>query len=135
MKPHSFDAILFYDGHCSICKKVKSIIELFDIKKKVRLFDLWGASSSDEFQHINFQELVKEIHLIDNQGKIYTGYFAFRQIAKKIWLFYPLFLLSFLPGIDYIGNMVYKFVSENRYRFGCETCGKLYCKIHLSHHN
>src|SRR5688500_10273026 len=115
MQDSSFKASLFYDGHCSVCRKVKTIIRIADIQKNVRLIDLWSIGSSLEFKNLSMLKLTEEIHLIDRSGKIYPGYFAFKQIAKIVVPFFPLYLLSFLPGIDSLGVKVYKFISKNRY--------------------
>ena len=133
MNNPSSAATVFYDGHCAICQKIRKIIQLADIQKRIRLIDLWSISTSNEFRNLDIQKLVKELNLVDRDGKFYTGYFAFKQIAKLVLLFTPFYLLSYLPGTNYLGVKVYKFISKNRYRFGCETCGKLYCKIHLLH--
>lgn len=98
------------------------------------MVDLWSTASSNEFQNLNIADLAKQIHLIDRKYRVYTGYFAFKQVSKIVWLFFPLFLISLLPGIDYLGTIVYRLISDNRYYFGCKTCGKFYCKFHPARH-
>ncbi len=126
----AFAATLFYDGHCAFCKRIMNIINFFDSKKLIRQIDLWEVGLYPEFKDLDHTNLIKEIHLVTASDKVYTGYFAFKFVAKKVPAFFMFWLLSFIPGIDFIGNKIYSLVSENRYRLGCSSCGKLYCRIH-----
>ena len=58
------------------------------------------------------------------QGAVFRGYFAFKEILRRLPLTWPLLLLFHLPGADAIGPRVYAWVARNRRRLGCttETC-------------
>ena len=60
-------------------------------------------------------DLLKEMYLIEGKN-VYKGYYAWKQIAKKIPLMYTLYLISLIPGVDFIGNKIYKIISRHRYK-------------------
>ena len=123
-------ATLFYDGDCSLCKKVISVIKKVDAKKNIRMINLWQIKEHSEFSDLDALSLSRELHLLTKEGKIYTGFFAFRWISKMLPVFSIFYLLSFFPGASFLGQKVYKLVSDNRHILGCSSCGKLFCRIH-----
>ena len=105
--------IIAYDNHCLFCIHYKKKIESLDKKKKLEWIGI------DNFNHKKYglkkDDLLKEMHLIIN-GRIYQGYYAWKQIAKKIPLLFPMYCLSLIPGIDFIGDKIYKMIAKHRYK-------------------
>ncbi len=122
---------IIYDGHCGFC--VKSIEKLF-------IMDLFGF-----LQKIDYQECadVKEIHpqltkelchsqlqCVTPNGELYGGFFAFRRLAFKIPMLYPLIVLLYFPGTRYFGPLVYGWIAKNRYLFhASKTCQHNECFV------
>jgi len=101
---------IVYDDSCPYCVRGKNVLERF------RNIELVGISKFNNLQHnLKKENLLKELHLIDD-GKVYLGYFAIKQIWKKIWIFSPLYLLSLIPGVDFLGNLAYRWVANRRHR-------------------
>ena len=105
--------IIAYDNTCQFCIDAKLDMDKIDKKKKLKWIGI------DKFNYkkykIKKEELLKEMYLIDNK-KVYKGYYAWKQISKRIPLMYPFYLISFIPGVDFIGDKIYKIVSEHRYQ-------------------
>ncbi len=62
--------------------------------------------------------------VVTESGKIFTGFYAFRQMVwLSPWLL-PLVALFYLPGASVVGPWIYRWVARNRQRLGCrgETC-------------
>jgi predicted DCC family thiol-disulfide oxidoreductase YuxK len=55
------------------------------------------------------------------QGKVFRGYFAFKEILRRLPLTWPLLPFFYLPGADAVGPRVYAWVARNRRRLGCTT--------------
>jgi len=105
--------IIAYDNRCLFCINAKKDIDMLDKSKKLEWVGI------DKFKYKKYklkkEDLLEEMYLIDNK-QVYKGYYAWKQIAKKIPLMYPLYLISFIPGVDFIGNKIYKIISKHRYK-------------------
>jgi predicted DCC family thiol-disulfide oxidoreductase YuxK len=109
-----FNYIVFYDGGCGFCKDVVTFMlpRYLDINfvPAKKISDFPGLLSSKEiFDLRNYLYLVK----LDSKEK-YKGYYAFQEIAgikRKTFLIY---LVMRLPGVVYLGKILYKFIALNR---------------------
>ena len=108
----SSKTLIIYDDKCLFCIDIKKKIDKIDKNKKLK----WVGITKFNYKKHNLrkQDLLEEMHLIvDN--KVYKGYYAFKQISKRIPLLFLLYIMMLIPGIDIIGNWVYKLVAKNRY--------------------
>jgi hypothetical protein len=58
---------------------------------------------------------------VDDRGRSFRGFFAFRRIAWEtplLWLAIP---LMYFPGAGIAGPHAYAWIARNRHRFGCES--------------
>jgi len=103
---------IVYDNTCKFCTSAKLDIEKIDRKKKLK----WTGISNFNYKKYKLkkQDLLKEMYLIDNK-RIYKGYYAWKQISKKIPLLFPFYIISLIPGVDFLGNKIYKLVAKHRY--------------------
>ena len=104
--------IIAYDNICQFCTSTKLGMEKADKKKRLK----WVGISNFNYKKYKLkkQDLLEEMYLIDNK-KVYKGYYAWKQIAKKIPLMYPIYLVSLIPRVDFIGNKIYKIIAKHRY--------------------
>ncbi len=105
--------IIAYDNTCRFCTSAKLDIEKIDRKKKLEWVGI-GNFNCKKYK-LKRENLLKEMHLIDNK-KVYKGYYAWKQIAKKIPLTYPIYLISLIRWVDFIGNKVYKIIAKHRHK-------------------
>ena len=105
--------LIIYDNRCLFCIRTKNFIDKLDKNKKLKWIGI------DNFNYKKFklkkEDLLEEMHLISGNN-VYKGYFAFKQISKKIPLFYIFYLLSLIPGVDFIGDKVYNLIAKHRYK-------------------
>jgi predicted DCC family thiol-disulfide oxidoreductase YuxK len=103
---------IIYDNKCHFCISTKSRFEKLDRKAKFE----WVGIDNSNYKKYNLkkEDLLKEMHLILN-NKVYKGYYAFRQISKRIPVFFVFYLISLIPGIDFIGRKIYGFIARHRY--------------------
>ena len=104
--------IIAYDNRCLFCINTKNKVDKLDKKKRLK----WVGIDSFDYKKYNLkkEDLLEEMYLIADD-KIYKGYYTWKFIAKKIPLLFPLYIISFIPGVDFIGDKVYKLISKHRY--------------------
>jgi len=104
--------IIVYDNRCLFCINIKNKVDKLDKNKRLK----WvGIDDFDCKKYkLKKKDLLEEMYLIADE-KIYKGYYSWKQIAKRIPLLFPLYILSFIPGVDFIGDKVYEFISKHRY--------------------
>jgi len=62
------------------------------------------------------ERLMQEMHVVTpGEKKVYHGYGAFRRLAWRLPLFWPLVPFLYLPGVPELGQRIYLWVARNRY--------------------
>ena len=107
---------IIYDDSCSFCRDVKSILSKFD------LLDCfyWIPNQDYDFEKNNLgfdkKKLGKTIVAIAPYKKVYFEYYACRYIMLHVPIFWPIVPLLYFPIISsFLGNIIYKIISRNRY--------------------
>ena len=109
--------IVYYDGNCPVCRK-----EILFYKKNIRknLFnwiDINDCSSDDFEQNLDFSKTYDKFHIIDLDNKVLSGTDAFIYLWSHTPKLKFLYLISKLPGIQYLLNIFYKvFLFYRRYK-------------------
>jgi|SRR3989338_5543687 len=105
--------IVAYDNTCEFCTSAKLDMEMIDRKKELK----WVGISNFNYKKYKLkkQDLLKEMYLIDNK-KVYKGYYAWKQIAKKNPLIHPMYLVSLIHGVDFVGNKMYKIIAKHGHK-------------------
>ena len=79
--------------------------------------------------------MMGEIHVVESSGKVHAGYFGTRRMMRDVPLLFPIWLLTHIPGANWVGQRIYRWVARNRYQinrmFGVELpeCVDGVCKI------
>lgn len=104
-----------YDGNCIVCQSSCAALRALDWRGRIDFVDLHegGAARHGE---LSYEQLMGEIHALDEQGQLYSGFGATRRLLREVPLGLPLWLLLQLPGMSIIGQRVYRFVARRRYR-------------------
>ena len=105
-----------YDGNCVICQSTRQTFLALDWRGRIEFLDLHDrASWSSRFPSLTEDQLMGEIHVIDTQGTITTGFQATRRMLRDVPLGWPFWLLLQLPGMETLGIRVYRFIARHRY--------------------
>jgi predicted DCC family thiol-disulfide oxidoreductase YuxK len=113
--------LFYYDGDCGFCRKVVRWLSLMDFFGRVS----WVPYQNEEKlpAGLSVDDLDRSVYLSDG-GRLYEGFYAFRTLTLKLLpllLFAPLF---WCPGVDTIGNQIYRWVAGNRHRISmCRVTG------------
>jgi predicted DCC family thiol-disulfide oxidoreductase YuxK len=111
-------ALVLYDGQCPLCVKSASTIKRFDWTYALRFQDARDVDALPEREPpLDPQRLLNEMHLITpDNNHVYRGFGAFRWIAWRLPLLWPIAPLMYLPGIPALGEKAYLWIARNRYR-------------------
>jgi len=126
-----------YDGYCVICNQTRRMVQALDWLNRVEFLDLHDSEQVQaRYPLLDYDTLMGQIHVVEGDGvTLHKGYFGTRRMLRELPLGFPLWLLTFIPGVNFIGKRVYRWVAYNRYKinkaFGVELpdCVDGVCKI------
>lgn len=116
---------IFYDAECAFCiRGVKRWNHLF-ARRGFRWVPLQTPGTA---KRLGIQEssLREEMKVLLAGGRVVGGVDAWAVLFRTVWWLWPLGLLLTLPGIRWIGALLYRWIARNRYCIGgrCELRGK-----------
>jgi predicted DCC family thiol-disulfide oxidoreductase YuxK len=111
-------AQVLYDGQCAFC--VKSI----DLLRRLDWLRRLTYSDARQTQNLPVREppldpgrFLEEMHLLLPGGdRLLHGFRAFRWIAWRLPLLWPIAPLLYLPGMSVIGQRAYLWVARHRFQ-------------------
>ncbi|HMQ10327.1 MAG TPA: DUF393 domain-containing protein [Oligoflexia bacterium] len=108
--------VVLFDGSCNLCRgnlKWLHRIDFFKVFDDVPYQDKVVPTLFPDIAQEQFEE---SLHVIFPNGKIYTGFDAFRAVFfKSPWMFFLALLLS-IPPLPWLGRKLYPYVAKNRYK-------------------
>src|SRR5205085_2599177 len=125
-------ATLLYDGQCAFCIRSVKLAKRLDWFN--RLQPVNARTVTDPTVTISPDRLMEEMHLITPGAvQIYHGFGAFRWMAWRLPLLWPLAPFLYLPGIPALGQKIYLWIARNRFQL--VPCHGGVCQTRLSHSN
>ena len=113
--------MVLYDGGCATCARSVTFLLRVDTLRRLRFADIdvdWHWLSQD-YPILNHDACLAEMHVITNDGRMYSGFDAYRSMAWVVPLFWPMLLCLYVPGIPWIGRRIYRSIAANR---STDTC-------------
>ena len=119
--------IVLYDGDCSFCTFQMRVITWLDWFNVVSLLPIADPRVAEVAPQLTRTDLHEAIHCVTTDGKVHRGARCLRFIGLRMPLAFPLALVLWIPGVIYVAEIIYRWVSRNRYLisrvFGCkEAC-------------
>lgn len=115
---------VLYDGDCPLCTFQMRVITWLDWFNSVRLIPIADPRAAEIAPDISREDLQEAIHCITKSGRIYRGARCVRFIGMRMPLAVPFALLLWIPGVIYLAEIVYRWVSRRRLvlsrLFGCK---------------
>ena len=101
---------LLYDGSCAMCTEGVNQACRFDNTGNLEPIDLFDPAVRARFPDLKLENLVKELHAVDDSGRVYRGARAVNEILRRqnglrSWLAYP----WYIPGYAWVvADLQYK---------------------------
>jgi predicted DCC family thiol-disulfide oxidoreductase YuxK len=119
--------LVLYDGECPMCRfqmRVLARLDWFGVFMPVPSAD---ARAREIAPQLTNEELQAAIHCVTTDGRIYQGARAIRFMGLRLPLLIPVALLLWFPGVIFLAEIGYRWISRNRLvlsrAFGCkDTC-------------
>jgi len=122
------DTVL-YDGKCRFCRGQMGMLRGLDRSGRLELVSLHDPSVARDFPEIPPEDLVREMFVVDREGRAHGGVQAWRFLSRRLPLLWPAAILLHLPGSLPLWNWLYRLIARNRYRFA-GTCEEGSCRLH-----
>jgi predicted DCC family thiol-disulfide oxidoreductase YuxK len=119
--------VVLYDGECSLCTFQSRLITWLDWFNTVSLLPIADPRAHEIAPRLTRNDLHEAIHCVTPQGRIYRGARCLRFIGMRMPLAIPFALVMWIPGVIFVAEIFYRWLSRNRYFlsrvFGCkEAC-------------
>ena len=119
--------IVLYDGDCSLCTFQMRVITWLDWFHAVSLLPIADPRAAALAPQLTRHDLLEAIHCLTRDGKIHRGARCLRFIGLRMPLAFPFALFLWIPGVIYLAEIGYRWISRNRHLlsrvFGCkEAC-------------
>ncbi len=108
---------ILYDGSCELCRASLDGIRQFDNSGKMEPLDLHVEEVRAQFPELKLENLLEELHAVDENGRVYRGARAINEILRrqrglKGYLAY----LWYIPGYAWVADRQYKRIAASRYQ-------------------
>lgn len=118
--PHT----VLYDNECSMCTFQMKVLSWLDWFHQLALVPLSDPRAQAIAPQLTAEQLQEAIHCVTPAGRVYRGARAIRFVGMRLPLLVPLALFLWLPGVIWVAEIVYQWISRNRYLlskvFGCK---------------
>ncbi|HEY6298637.1 MAG TPA: DUF393 domain-containing protein [Candidatus Binatus sp.] len=106
---------ILYDGSCEMCRASLDGIRQFDNSGKMEPLDLHQEEVRAKFPELKLENVLEELHAVDENGRVYRGARAINEILRrqkglKGYLAY----LWYIPGYAWVADRQYKRIAASR---------------------
>ncbi len=119
--PKKYSRTVIFDGDCGFCQRSIRLGKKLDWFKKIEWLARLGGDTKERFPQLSAEETQNRMVSIRPDGKTYGGFFAVRDIARHLPLTFLPALFLYIPGISFLGVPAYRWIAQNRHRFGGKT--------------
>jgi predicted DCC family thiol-disulfide oxidoreductase YuxK len=109
-------AILF-DGSCEMCTTGAERFERFDNSGSIETLNLNDPAARAKFPDLPLEDLIEELHAVDDRGRVYRGARAINEILRRQHgLKGLLAYLWYIPPYAWLADRQYKRIAATRYQ-------------------
>lgn len=118
---------IVYDGDCAFCTRSLRALQRLDRRGVMHLYESRASQLiAARFPMLAGADFDNAMFAVTSDGRVFRGYFAFKELLRKLPAAWPLLLVCYLPGASVIGPRIYAWVARNRRRLGC---GSAVCEL------
>ena len=115
---------VLYDDACSLCTFQMKVLTWLDWRGALALVPLSDPRAQTIAPQLTRADLQEAIHCVTPEGSVYRGARAIRFLGLRLPLLVPVALGLWLPGVIWVAEIAYRWISRNRYLlskvFGCK---------------
>lgn len=112
---------VLYDGACGVCSRWVTSWGPTLRRRGLAIAPL-QSPWVQERTGLPPSDLLSNIRLLQPDGQLLTGPEVYRYLLRRIWWTYPVYLLSKVPGLNYLFDWGYRTFARHRTRISA-TCG------------
>ena len=116
--------VVLYDDECPLCTFQMKMLTWLDWFGVLSLIPVSSEKAQAIAPTISREDLMEAIHCVAQDGKIYRGARCIRFVGLRLPLLIPVALFLWIPGVIYVAEKFYQYVSRNRLvlskLFGCK---------------
>jgi predicted DCC family thiol-disulfide oxidoreductase YuxK/uncharacterized membrane protein YphA (DoxX/SURF4 family) len=124
---------VFYDTMCPVCRRARNTLARLDWFKRLQFIDLHDREACEPLlKGVSYADQLRQMYVLTPGGEVHGGFDAVRALAPALppaWLFWPLWVALYLPGVTFAGRRVYHFIARNRFKYA--RCDDEVCSLHL----
>ncbi|RHW40824.1 DUF393 domain-containing protein [Neobacillus notoginsengisoli] len=121
--------VALYDGDCLLCQRSKVKSQKLDWLEKVNWLSLQEYEREGRKPSFEAADLRRELHLLDDCGRVYKGFYAMRKLLLQFPLTIIPALLLYVPFASFIGAPVYRWIAKNRFKWMGKECSNGSCSL------
>ena len=117
---------VLFDGGCPMCRATVRRLWRLDWLGRLTFAD--GTDTARRARlapGLAESDMMREMYVIDPDGRQYGGYEAMLRIARVVPLLWPFLIVGSVPGIRQLGRALYRTIAANRVRRG--RCTDEFC--------
>jgi predicted DCC family thiol-disulfide oxidoreductase YuxK len=108
---------ILYDGSCAMCRASLDGIRQFDNSGNMEPLDLQHEDVRAQFPELKLENLLEELHAVDDSGRVFRGARAINEILRRQrGLRSYLAYLWYVPGYAWLADRQYKRIATSRYQ-------------------
>lgn len=115
---------ILYDDECWMCTFQMRMLTWLDWCDVARLSPVSDPATLKLVPGLTREDLLEAIHCVPSEGAVLRGARALRFIGMRMPMLVPMALVLWLPGVIWVAERVYAWVSRNRHLlsrfFGCK---------------
>jgi len=110
------DMYVLYDGSCKLCRRTMASLRVFDIFERVTYVNALDeqAIKDQRLRWIDSSTLLQDMHVVVGT-KSWTGFSAYRILAMRIPILWPVVPFLYLWPLPMIACRVYRYVADSRW--------------------
>jgi predicted DCC family thiol-disulfide oxidoreductase YuxK len=125
--------VVIYDGQCKFCTAQVQNLARWDGKgRRLAFLSLHHAEVASRYPDLTYDQLIKEMYVVDQSGNRYAGADGFRYLTTRLPRLYVLAPLMHIPFTKPLWRWGYRQIAKRRYLLMGKTadCDGDACSIH-----
>jgi len=109
------DMFFIYDGNCQMCRRTIASIRTFDLLNRVTYVNALDtpALEAHGLNNVQSDALLRDIHAVVGE-RVQSGFAAYRALAARIPLLWPVLPLLYLPFVSSLATRMYRQIADSR---------------------